>query len=437
MKYNFYDRKDEKIPKQQFDWIDANIESISKEENVLFVFQADYEALLITDSSIYFPNRNTRRKISYSEINKIRITRDVLVELITIDSEVYTIVLVTSIDKVKIFQVLKLLMDNFKKGVNTTFEDTHKVLCEFIVLKYPPNQSQHKLPQAYLKQFGYLNGEHWKVSVLQKGENFSRQKSVGSFTAETNVFDIDSEDDRFPRMFETLNADLENLYHEMLDDISNNSVIPDKCWEIIVQLTPNLMVRSDFWRDFVSGILDSPNKDFFLDITVSIHTSSFEELQELKKKHFYKVISEGEVTQSKLNKVLLHFLNYIFHHLKSFDLVIIEAQEGKEFFTSDNPVNFKANQEEGKLGLFSKDTEIYFPLSKNYLAFFHHRNSDIESPLRKLKNRGVYKVEEVLTEYEYDNLVKEEVVKASDQLIILQGKWIIKKKNKNYRQQQI
>lgn len=47
MKYNFYDRKDEKISKRQSDWIDANIELIAKRENVLFVFQADYEALLI------------------------------------------------------------------------------------------------------------------------------------------------------------------------------------------------------------------------------------------------------------------------------------------------------------------------------------------------------------------------------------------------------
>jgi hypothetical protein len=422
MKYNFYDRKDEAIPKEQSDWIDANIESISNKENVLFVFQADYEALLFTDSSIYFPNRKTRRKISYNEIHKVRIAGDVLVELVTIYFEVYSIVLVTSIDKVKIFQVLKLLANNFKKGINTTFEDTHKVLSEFTVLKHPPNQSQHKLPQVYLKQFGYLDGEQWKVSILQKGENFSRQKSIGSFTAVTNVFDIESEDDRLPRIFETLNADIENLYHEMLDDISNNSVIPDKCWEIIVQLTPNLMVRSDYWRDIVSGMLNSPYKENFLNIAFSVYASSFEELQELKKKHFYKVISEGEVTQSKLNQALLHFLNYIFDHLKSFDLVVIEAPEGREFFTSDNPVNFRANQEKGKMGWFSKDTEVFFPLSKKYLVYFYHQVSEKESTLRKLKNRGVYKAEEVLTEVEYGNLVKEEIIANSDQFIIAPGK---------------
>lgn len=422
MEYNFYDRKGEKISKCQSDWIDANIESISKIENILFVFQAEYEALLITDKSIFFPNRRKKRNISYQNIKRVRIVGDLLLELITVDSGTFTIVLVTAIDKVKFSQVLKLLIDNFKNNISTTFEDTHKTFSEFTVLKYPPIQSQHKLPQVYLKQFGYLKGEQWMVSILQKGERFTRQKSVGSFTAETNVFDIESEDDRFPRIFETMNADLENLYHEMLNDISDNSIIPDKCWEIIVQLTPNLMVRSDYWRDFVTGILETENKNAFLEITVSVHTKSIEELQDLKKKHFYKVISEGKVTQSKLNKIIMHFLNYIFHHLKTFDLIIIEAPEEKEFFTSDSPVNFKANQEEGQLGLYSKNSEIYFPLSKKYLAYFHYQNSDKKFPsLRRLKNRGVYKAKEVLTEDEYDKLIQEEILKASNRLIIFPG----------------
>ncbi|GAA5037657.1 hypothetical protein GCM10011506_34250 [Marivirga lumbricoides] len=314
MDYNFYSRKAESITQKQLDWIDENIESISQEEGILFVFQGDYETLFFTDSHLYFPNRTTKRKINYSEIKKIRRAGDTLLELRTVESEVYSIVLVTAVDKVKIFQVLELLVENFKAGIKTTFDDAHQIFNEFTVLKHPPKQFQHKLPQVYLKQFGYLNGNQWKVSVLQKGEKFIRQKSIGNFTSETNVFDIESEDDRFPRIFESLNTDLENLYHEMLKDISDNKVVSDKCWAIITQLTPNLMVRSDYWRSFVNDILNSPNKIAFLDVTLSVHVNSNEELRELKTKDFYKIISEGEITQTKLNKILIHFLNYIFRN---------------------------------------------------------------------------------------------------------------------------
>lgn len=421
MNYNFYDRKDDLVPKEQLDWIDANIEIISNTEIVLFVFQAEYEALLFTNSNIYFPNRNTKRLISYDEIANIRIAGDLHLELKTRSNEVYSIILVSAIDKVKIFQVLKLLIENQRNGKNTSFADTHLIFDKFTVLKYPPNQLQHKLPQVYLKQFGYIDNKQWKVSILQKGEKFCRQKSIGSFTAETNVFDIDSEDDRFPRMFESLNADLENLYPDVLEDISNNSNLSDKSWEIIVQLIPNLMVRSDHWRDFVREIMGSDRKETFLEITLSIHTKSDEERQELKKKDFYRILNESELTTSILNKTLLHFLNYLSHQLQSFDIVVLQAPKGNELFTSDNPVTFRANQIEGKMGLFSDDTYLYFPLSKDYLIYMHHRNSTKGSPLRKLENRKIYQAEEILTEQQYTEIVRNKIIKNSEKLIIVPG----------------
>jgi hypothetical protein len=421
-KYNFYERKDELISVDQLAWINNNIESISNKENILFVFQAEYEALLFTNLGIYFPNRDTKRLIRYEEILRSRIAGDVLIELKTTNSEVYSIILVTSVDKVKIFQVLNILIKNYKDSKDISFEDIDNIFEKFTVLKYPLNQLQHKLPQVYLKQFGYLERDQWKISIIQRGEKFTRQKSIGSFTGETNIFDIESEDDRFPRMFETLNADLENLYPEVLNDIFTNLNVSDNSWEILVQLTPNLMVRSDYWRTFVRGILESEKKEAFLDITLSIHTNSLEELKELKNKYFYKIISDSELSRSTINKTLLHFLNYVFHHLRSLDLIILKAPKGKEFFTSDNPVVFNANQLQGKLGLFAIDTELYFPICKDYLAYFHYKESKKEFPLRKLKNRGIYNVEDVLTQKQYDHIIRKEIISNSDKLIIVPGK---------------
>ena len=54
-------------------------------------------------------------------------------------------------------------------------------------MKHPTNQNQDKLPQVYMKQFGYDYKGHPKVSVLQVGEKFTRQKSIESFLSETNI----------------------------------------------------------------------------------------------------------------------------------------------------------------------------------------------------------------------------------------------------------
>jgi len=420
MNYNLYQRKDTNISQDEFDWIDENLENISKSENVLFIFQAEYEALVITDKSIYFPNRKSLTRVHYSQINKIKIRGDFHIEFTHNNLKKYTIVFVSPIDKVKMNLALNLLKKNDINKVETTFQDIENIFDEFTVIKFPPNQDQHKLPQVYLKEFGYLNKEQWMVSIINKGEKFTRQKSIGSFTVETNVFDIESEDDRFPRMFESLNCDLENLYHEMLKDLDDNDEVPDKCWEIIVQFTPNMMVRSDFWRNFVKGILESEHKITFLEITISVLSKSYNDLENLKEKDFYKLISNGELTNGKLNRVLILFLNYILHHLNPLKLIVLEAPEGKEFFTSDCPVNFKPNQLEGKLGLFSIDTEVYFPLSPKYLAYFHFEGSENSNPiLKKLKNRGIYKVMDIMSEEEYDNLIQNEIIRASDKLIII------------------
>jgi len=422
--YNFYQRKDESISKNQLDWIHANIESISTKENVLFVFQAEHEVLLFTDSGIYFPNRPYIRRITYDEISTLKIAGDFYLELMINKSEIYTILFVDSIDKAKIFQIINLLRQNNKINKNSSFEDVQEIFEKFTCIKYPLNQMQHKIPQVYLKQFGYLENNQWKVSIIQKGEKFSRQKSIGSFTAETNIFDIESEDDRLPRIFESLNADLENLYPKILKDVSENDEVSDESWSILIQLAPNLMIRSDFWRDFVRDVINSDNKETFIDITFSIHTNSIDELRELKEQEFYKAIKKSELTNSIINRILLHFSNYVFHHLRSFNIIVLKAPEGKEFFTSDNPINFKANQLEGKLGLFSVDTEIYFPLSKHYLAYFYHSNSKKKSLLRQLDNRKIYNIDDIMNDEQYDELIKNEIVNNSNALLIVPFKMV-------------
>ncbi len=46
MEYNLYQRKDTGISKKELIWIENNLENISQKENVLFIFQAEYEAFV-------------------------------------------------------------------------------------------------------------------------------------------------------------------------------------------------------------------------------------------------------------------------------------------------------------------------------------------------------------------------------------------------------
>ena len=84
----------------------------------------------------------------------------------------------------------------------------------------------------------------------------------------------------------------------------------------------------------------------------------------------YKLVANGNVDEDKVNRALIYFSGYLFERIRHFEVVILEAPEGKWWFTSDNPVTFNDNPEEGKLGICGPNSEFYLPLSKKYLAYF-------------------------------------------------------------------
>src|SRR5574337_33084 len=128
----------------------------------------------------------------------------------------------------------------------------------------PKKQVQHKIPEVYQKKWGYQSGNQWKVSVIEAGEKFSRQKSIGSFTAIENHFDIESDDPKIWRSFESLNSDLDNRYNSILNELESDGKLSRETDDILVQFTANLICRSDFWRDFVNGFFYHPNKENFI-----------------------------------------------------------------------------------------------------------------------------------------------------------------------------
>lgn len=248
----------------------------------------------------------------------------------------------------------------------------------------PVNQKQHKVPQVYLKKFGYQNGNNqWMISVLKRGEKSTRQKSIKSFTIETNVFDIDSNDPRIPRMFETLNSELENEYNNIISELDTNQALSDKGYAFILQLIANLICRSDYWRDWVLGMLNHKNKENWLRIILGHLCKDNEEFKALDTKPHFRILADSS-PEEVINRVLLFFADHYMHRLWNYDLVFIRSHDEKPWFTSTNPIVM--HQRTQKNEIFNKDSEIYFPLSPKYLAYLHYSKSDDkENPLRKIE----------------------------------------------------
>lgn len=253
----------------------------------------------------------------------------------------------------------------------------------------PANQKQHKIPRVYLKKFGYQNqNNQWMVSVVKKGENNSRQKSIASFTVATNIFDIDSDDPRIPRMFEQLNGNLETEYNNIVNDLEANGSLSNKSYAYLLQLIANLIVRSDDWRERILFILNSDVKENFLKIIIGHHCKDAEEFARINELDFYRSLADLPVEQS-INRVLMYFIDHLMLRLGHYEITFIQSQEEKPWFTSTNPI--VVHNRTSRLEMLAKESEVYFPISPQYLAYIHYRGSDDqENALRAYESNSVH-----------------------------------------------
>src|SRR5690554_3359992 len=123
-------------------------------------------------------------------------------------------------------------------------------------MKDPENQNQHKLPQVYMREFGYKFKTQWKVSVMKVGEKFIRQKSIESFLCETNIFKIRNSYESLENIFEGLNGMIENEYLNLINDLESQKKFSEKSCFLLLQIIPNLLCRTDSIRNLVKEILN-------------------------------------------------------------------------------------------------------------------------------------------------------------------------------------
>lgn len=277
----------------------------------------------------------------------------------------------------------------------------------------PNRQHQHKIPRVYLKKFGYQNrNQQWMLSVMARGERFTRQKSIGSFTAVPNIFDIDSEDPRIQRMFEEINGNLESSYNIILNDLQQAGALSERSTAYLLQLIANLIVRDDVWREQIQSLLKSDVKANFLKIILGHHCRNEQEFGHIEELDFYRNIADLPVEEA-LNRILLYFIDHLLLRLGHFEIVFLKTTPEKPWFTSTSPI--VVHNRTARFELFAAETEIYFPLSPDLLAYGHFpRSADQENIYRSYASNQIHQ----LDDEQISSLNKLIIENANDFLIL-------------------
>lgn len=295
---------------------------------------------------------------------------------------------------------------------------------------HPPKQDQHKVPKVYLKKFGYLDAnKQWKVSVIKSGEHFTRQKSIRSFTALTNVFDIKSLNPIIHRTFETFNSKLESNYNAIIDDLENNGKLSEENDAYLMQFTANMICRSDCWRNWALGMLSHENKPNILKAILWEELKDRISFAEFDRDPFFRLLVDSK-PEEVINVVLILFTGHLLRRLQHYEMVFLQSPEGKPWFSSTNPV--VVENRINKFEIFEKESEIYFPLTPKYLVYMHCKLSeDRENELRKHSSNQVVKA----SDEQNERLQKIIIDNAVDDYLILAGHFEIPRDNLNSERQ--
>jgi hypothetical protein len=267
-------------------------------------------------------------------------------------------------------------------------------------MNIPKYQGQHRISQIYLKQFGYIENGKWKLSVWYRGDNRTKNLLVENFTKATNIFDLPYGDIHFQRHFENESSrKLESRYQTVINNIANQKKLNERTRGVLFHFVANLICRAIPHRDFFNELLnDEITRDKFAKEITMFNESELPGIKQaflLLEPEFY------------LNMLLEHIMMHIVKVFYRFDCVILKDYGNRGWATSDNPViiDTQKNYE----WIIPVESEIYFPLSKDFLLFMYHKQSKAQTnPLRNLVSKKVHQCDENTHKQIWDTIFKNE-----------------------------
>lgn len=244
------------------------------------------------------------------------------------------------------------------------------------------DQGQHRISQVYLRQFGFRDKNNAAIiSVLEVGNPVTQYKKIRSFTKETNLFDTTLADPNHSRYFENYSQKIETDYPDVINDLKINSLLSPSSRNQLVHFVANLFIRQSKTREyFLIPILEDKaiRTKLFNDITI---TSDNPNLTKLVLEEIA-IDTEGSI-QDKLNLIAIEIWRHLNIIFNQFTFVILKAQDGTGWFTSDNPV-IVDTRDNVEAWIIPPQAEIYFPISPEYLLFMHNHRVISTNPLTLL-----------------------------------------------------
>ncbi len=246
-------------------------------------------------------------------------------------------------------------------------------------------QEQHRISKAYLKGFSFRDkNQAIRICVLELDNPLVQHKHIKSFTKAVNLFDSGLADPEFTRYFEVGSSKVETNYPKVLKAISITGTLDQGNRDHLIRFVPNLLIRQIRFRDFfLLRIFEHPNIRTKLYNEISIFHENPDE-----SKKIWELVDPDLPAKEQLNLFSGEIWNHLMEVFSRFTFVILKANPYTSWFTSDNPVIIDTRDNE-EAWILPPQSEIYFPMSREYLLFLYNHRVHSNNPLRKYPSDSV------------------------------------------------
>jgi hypothetical protein len=240
------------------------------------------------------------------------------------------------------------------------------------------DQGQHRLSRAYLKGFSFRDKDQAiRICVIESGNPITQYKHIKSFTKEVNLFDASLADSGYERYFEEASSKVESYYPRLLKSLLENHELSKLDKRHLVQFVPILFMRQIRTREFfLIKIFEDPEirKKLFNEISIWHETPD-------ESKRIWELIDTKEAATEQLNLMAGEIWNHLTLVFNQFSFIILEANPGTYWFSSDNPV-IVDTRDNIEAWILPPQSEIYFPLSPRFLLLMYNHRVDSTNSLR-------------------------------------------------------
>ncbi len=273
------------------------------------------------------------------------------------------------------------------------------------------NQKQHRIPKVYLKAFSFRDSANAiRVCLQELGNPVLKNVHIKQFTTEVNLFDSQLADEEHKRFFEEASGRAETYYPRVIDSISKSDELTKDNRDHLIRFTSNLFIRQKNNREyFMMKIFEHPHTRNKLFNEISMFHENPEESIKL-----WKIVSTDIPAKEQLNLFLGEIWNHFMNVFSKFEFVILKAQPGTFWFTSDNPVILDTRDNE-EAWIVPPQSEIYFPLNPEYLLFMYNPRVESNTRFREYPSNQVSYV----SENEQNEIIMNRIYPNAEKFLIM------------------